>query len=81
VLPRALTAAAAAIVAAGGAALLALTVLVPLDLSAVGLPVLFEPAWYPDKTAALVAQLVAVAAAGILLALRLRAGTDRRVRA
>ncbi|HEY8589116.1 MAG TPA: hypothetical protein VIL55_06160 [Naasia sp.] len=80
VLPRAVTVAAAAVVAAGGAALLYVTVLLPLDLTALGLPVLFEPAWYPDKTAALIAQLIAVAAAGILLALRLRAGSSRRAR-
>lgn len=82
VLPRALPAAGAAVVAAGGAALLVLTVFVPLDLTVLGLPVLFEPVWYPDKLIALVAQFPAVAGAAILAALLLRDGaaSSRRVR-
>lgn len=62
----------ALVIAAGGAALIVVTALVPLDLSTIGLPVLFEPAYYPDKTMALVAQLVAVGAATALLLLRRR---------
>ena len=60
----------ALVIAAGGAALIVVTALVPLDLTAIGLPYLFEPAYYPDKTYALVAQLVAVAAATALILLR-----------
>jgi len=62
----------ALVIAAGGAALIIVTALVPLDLTAIGLPYLFEPAYYPDKTYALVAQLVAVAAATALILLRRR---------
>jgi hypothetical protein len=62
----------ALVIAAGGAALIVVTALVPLDLTAIGLPLLFEPAYYPDKTYALVAQLVAVAAATALILLRRR---------
>ena len=62
----------ALVIAAGGAALIVVTALVPLDLTAIGLPVLFEPAYYPDKTSALVAQLVAVVAAAALILLRRR---------
>lgn len=62
----------ALVIAAGGAALIVVTALVPLDLTAIGLPYLFEPAYYPDKTYALVAQLVAVAAATALILLRRR---------
>ncbi|GAA1701976.1 hypothetical protein GCM10009792_22860 [Microcella alkalica] len=71
----------ALVFAAGGAALIVVTALVPLDLSAIGMPVLFEPAYYPDKTTALIAQLFAVAAAGALLVLRRRpASTGNRSR-
>ncbi|MCU1438497.1 MAG: integral rane protein [Naasia sp.] len=73
VLPRLLPALAAALIAAAGTALLVFTVFLPLDLTAVGLPVLFEPVWYADKATALAAQLVAVAAAAVLVAWRLRA--------
>lgn len=62
----------ALVIAAGGAALIVVTALVPLDLTAIGLPLLFEPAYYPDKTMALVAQLVAVAAAIALILVRRR---------
>ncbi len=65
----------ALVIAAGGAALIVVTALVPLDLTAIGLPLLFEPAYYPDKTYALVAQLVAVAAATALILLRRRQPT------
>ncbi len=56
-------AAVAALVAAGGLALVVTTALVPLDLTAVGLPYLFEPIWYPDKVISAVAQAVALGAA------------------
>jgi hypothetical protein len=62
----------AALVAAGGAGILALTTAIAVDGSRFGLPYLFEPAWYPAKTAALVAQLVALAAAVAVLLLRPR---------
>ena len=59
-------------VAAGGAALIVITAAVPLDLTSLGLPYLFEPAYYTDKTVALVAQLVAVLAAAALALVRRR---------
>lgn len=46
-------------VAAGGAAILVLTSVVPLDGTALGLPYLFEPAWYPAKQTSLVFQILA----------------------
>jgi hypothetical protein len=55
-------------VAAGGAAILTLTSVVPVDGPILGLPYLFEPAWYPAKQTSLVFQLLAAAlAAGMLL--------------
>lgn len=73
VLARRIWADAAAIaIALGGAALIVITALVPLDLTWVGLPYLFEPAYYSDKTVALVAQVVAAVAGGGLLVLRRR---------
>lgn len=68
----------ALVIAAGGAALIIVTVLVPLDLTALGLPLLFEPAWYQDKVTALVAQLLAALAAAALLVLRPRRPRDPR---
>ena len=56
-------AALAALVAAGGLTLVVMTSLVPLDLSPLGLPFLFEPVWYADKVIATVAQAVAVVTA------------------
>lgn len=53
----------AALVAAGGLALVVTTALVPLDLTAIGLPFLFEPIWYSDKVISTVAQAVAVVTA------------------
>ncbi|MEO7349658.1 MAG: hypothetical protein ABIW32_07365 [Terrimesophilobacter sp.] len=50
----------AAAIAAGGLALLVVSVYVPLDLSALGLPVIYEPVWYQDKVVAVVAQAFAV---------------------
>ena len=41
-----------------------------VDLGRIGpIPNLYEPAWYPQKTVALVAELVTVASAGVLLVL------------
>ena len=66
--PRPWTGLLAFAVAAGGAAILTLTTLVPLDGSLIGLPYLFEPAWYPAKQTSLVLQLLAAAlAVGLLL--------------
>ncbi len=66
--PRAWTALLAFAVAAGGAAILTLTSVLPVDGSLVGLPYLFEPAWYPAKQTSLVLQLLAAAlAVGMLL--------------
>ncbi|CAO1652998.1 hypothetical protein I6E68_04825 [Salinibacterium sp. NSLL150] len=45
-----------AVIAAGGLALLVASVYVPLDLSAIGLPVIYEPVWYSDKVIAVIAQ-------------------------
>lgn len=53
----------AAIIAAGGLALVVITTLVPLDLTPIGLPFLFEPVWYADKVVSAVAQAVALVAA------------------
>ncbi|MFC0680856.1 hypothetical protein ACFFGH_23750 [Lysobacter korlensis] len=66
--PRAWAALLAFAVAAGGAAILTLTSVVPVDGSMLGLPYLFEPAWYPAKQTSLVLQLLAaVLAAGKML--------------
>lgn len=54
-----------AVVALGGLALILVTVAVPLDLTAIGLPYLFEPSWYQNKIVAAVAQ--GVAALGALV--------------
>jgi hypothetical protein len=66
--PRAWTALLAIAVAAGGAGILTLTSLVPLDGSLLGLPYLFEPAWYPAKQTSLVLQLLAAALAVAVVA-------------
>jgi hypothetical protein len=55
-------AALAAVAAAGGLALVVITTLVPLDLTPIGLPFLFEPIWYADKVIAAVAQAIALTA-------------------
>lgn len=70
-LPRVPAAVAALVVALAGAGVLTGTTVVPLDGTPAGLPYLFEPSWYPLKTAALTLQLAAAAAAGLLL-VRLR---------
>ncbi|MBX9718677.1 MAG: hypothetical protein K2X36_07520 [Microbacteriaceae bacterium] len=65
-------AALAALVAAGGLGLVVITTLVPLDLTTIGLPFLFEPVWYADKIVSAVAQALAfvTALAAALLARR-----------
>ncbi len=62
----------AALVAAGGLGLVVITTLVPLDLTTIGLPFLFEPIWYADKIVSALAQALALvsALAGALLARR-----------
>ncbi len=66
--PRPWTALLGFAVAAGGAAVLLLTSLIPLDGTGIGLPYLFEPAWYPAKQTSLVLQLLAAAlAVGVML--------------
>lgn len=62
----------AALVAAGGLALVVTTTLVPIDLTPIGLPFLFEPIWYADKVIATVAQALALAAALTVVLLRRR---------
>jgi hypothetical protein len=57
--PRPWTMLAAFAVAAGGAGILLLTTLVPIDGTALGMPYLFEPGWYPAKQTSLVLQVVA----------------------
>ena len=65
-------AALAALVAAGGLGLVVITTLVPLDLTTIGLPFLFEPVWYADKVVSALAQALALvtALAAALLARR-----------
>ena len=67
-----LAALAAAAVAAGGLGLVVITAVVPLDLTAIGLPYLFEPIWFADKTISAVAQGIALIAAGLAAALSFR---------
>jgi len=62
----------AAVIAAGGLALLVASVYVPLDLSALGFPVIYEPVWYPDKVVAVIAQGFAVIG-GLVVAVSTRA--------
>ncbi|MBU1251416.1 MULTISPECIES: hypothetical protein [Microcella] len=67
------TAAIAVIIAVGGLGMLVLSTLVPLDLTALGLPVIFEPVWYSDKVIAALAQgLAALAAAALIVVERRR---------
>ncbi len=63
---------AAAFVAAGGLALVVITTLVPLDLTTIGLPYLFEPIWFADKIISALAQGIALIAAGVAAALGVR---------
>ena len=74
VVRRVWVAAAGTVVAAGGLALILITVAVPLDLTALGLPLLFEPLWYPQKTIAAIVQVVAVATGAILIGMLRRRG-------
>jgi hypothetical protein len=67
-----LVALAAVAVAAGGLALVVVTTLVPLDLTAIGLPYLFEPIWFADKIISALAQGIALIAAGVAAALGVR---------
>lgn len=62
----------AAAIAAGGLVFLVASVYVPLDLSALGFPVIYEPAWYPDKVVAVIAQGFALIG-GLLVAASTRA--------
>lgn len=61
----------AAGIAAGGLALLVASVYVPLDLTALGLPVIYEPVWYQDKVVAVIAQSLALAG-GLMVAVASR---------
>ena len=61
----------AAVIAAGGLALVVASVYVPLDLSALGLPVIYEPVWYQDKVTAVIAQSLALIG-GLLVAVASR---------
>lgn len=79
VVRRPWVAAAAAVAAAGGLALILITVAVPLDLTALGLPLLFEPLWYAQKTIAALVQGLAVLTGAILIgALRRTAAPEAR---
>ena len=70
---RAWVAVIAAVIALGGLGMLVLTTLVPLDLTALGLPAIFEPVWYSDKVIAALAQgLAALAAAALIVVERRR---------
>lgn len=73
---RAWVALVAAVIAAGGLALLILSTFVLLDLTALGLPPLFEPVWYADKIIAALSQAVALVTALTLVLLGRR---QRRV--
>lgn len=73
---RAWVAILAAVLAAGGLGLLVLSTLVLLDVTALGLPPLFEPVWYADKIIAVVAQGIALLASVALVFLERR---QRRV--
>lgn len=61
--PRRWAALSAAGLAAAGITMLVASVYVPLDLSALGLPVISDASWYPDKLVAVAAQGIAVIAA------------------
>lgn len=60
VLARRWVALGAAALAAGGIVMLVISVYAPLDLSFIGLPVISESAWYPDKLVALASQGIAM---------------------
>jgi len=67
----------AAAIAAGGLVLLVASVYVPLDLSALGFPVIYEPAWYPDKVITVIAQGFALIG-GLVLAMLTRPRKARK---
>ena len=74
---RAWVAAIAVIIAVGGLGMLVLTTLVPLDLTALGLPAIFEPVWYSDKVFAALAQgLAAFAAVALAVVERRRRAVE-----
>ena len=56
----------AAAIAAGGLALLVVSVFMPLDLTAIGFPVIYEPVWYQDKVIAVIAQGLALIGGAIV---------------
>ena len=62
----------AALVAAGGLGLVVITALVPLDLTALGLPYLFEPIWFADKVVSALVQGIALVAAALTAVLSFR---------
>ncbi|MGV8913393.1 MAG: hypothetical protein ACOH14_12340 [Rhodoglobus sp.] len=68
-----------AVIAAGGLTLLVTSVYVPLDLSAIGFPVIYEPVWYSDKVIAVVAQGFALIG-GVAVALLTRSAKTRQGR-
>lgn len=68
--PRRWTGLLAAVVALGGLGLIVITVYAPLDLTALGLPYLYEPSWYQDKVVAAVAQGLAAIGALFVAAAR-----------
>lgn len=74
---RAWAAALAVAVAVGGLGMLVLSTLVPVELTALGLPTIFEPVWYPDKVIAALAQGVAALAASALWVLEHRRRAPR----
>ena len=76
---RAWVAAIAAVIAIGGLGMLVLTTLMPLDLTALGLPAIFEPVWYSDKVIAALAQgIAALTAAALVLGERILVERRRR---
>ena len=77
--PRPATALLAVVIALAGLASLLVTVVTPLDLTPVGGPFIFEPAWYKDKIISTAAQLVAIAGGVtvMLITRRAPAGTHR----
>jgi len=75
--PRRWTGSLAALVAAGGLGLILITVAVPLDLTVIGFPVIFEPVWYSDKVIAAVAQAIALVGGAILMIALPRRGAWR----
>lgn len=67
--------AAAGALALGGLVLVVLSTVVLIDVSGLGLPILFEPVWYADKVVSALAQSVVVLAALALVLTRRRRPT------